>query len=92
MLYFFYLFFVAILDSTVLGSFDYGYFYEQSLYTRAAIAVAINTSLVALASWSDLLPILKLVMGFICLFVVWILVGKFENCRRRKDNSPKYRT
>ena len=62
----------------ILGSFDYGYFYEQTLHTRAAIAVAINTSFVALASNPNSPATLTLLSGLMCLFVVWILVGRFK--------------
>lgn len=63
----------------ILGGFDYGYFYEQTLYTRAAIAIAINTSFVALVSNPNASSILILASSFMCIFVTWILVGSFKN-------------
>jgi len=62
----------------IMGSLDYGYFHEQTLHTRAAIAAAINTSFVALALNQNSPAIMILISAIMCIFVVWILVGRFK--------------
>ena len=58
------------------GGFDYGYLEEQSFHTRAALTVAINTSIISMIlSISDMVPsYFLLIFGVICLLVALFLL------------------